>query len=146
MAGRYCEGKIKMASEKVSRKMVLEIKYVNANNAVIHTENSKLLLDLNCSPKELVTGILAKISLGTGPGFRPNLGWELGFGTPLHDPPRYYVLSIYVVELQSSTNVFAHLAIYLSVNLPVRPLCVLCHIRDKHHEDSIGSKLGFSWE
>ena len=47
------EGKIKMASEKVSRKMVLEIKYVNANNAVIHTENSKLLLDLNCSPKEL---------------------------------------------------------------------------------------------
>ena len=53
MAGRYCEGKIKMASEKVSRKMVLEIKYVNANNAVIHTENSKLLLDLNCSPKEL---------------------------------------------------------------------------------------------
>ena len=50
MAGRYCEEKIKMASEKVSRKMVLEIKYVNA---VIHTENSKLLLDLNCSPKEL---------------------------------------------------------------------------------------------
>ena len=42
-----------MASEKVSRKMVLEIRYVNANNAVIHTEN-------------LVTGILAKISLGTG--------------------------------------------------------------------------------
>ena len=39
-----------MASEKVSRKMVLEIKYVNA---VIHTENSKLLLGLNCSPKEL---------------------------------------------------------------------------------------------
>ena len=47
MAGR---GKIEMASEKVSRKMVLEIKYVYA---VIHTENSKLLLDLNCSPKEL---------------------------------------------------------------------------------------------
>ena len=50
MAGRYCEGKIKMASEKGSRKMVLEIKYVNA---VIHNENSKRLLDLNCSPKEL---------------------------------------------------------------------------------------------
>ena len=50
MTGRYCEGKIKIASEKVSRTMVLEIKYVNA---VIHTENSKLLLDLNCSPKEL---------------------------------------------------------------------------------------------
>ena len=33
--------------------MVLEIKYVNANNTVIHTENSKLLLDLNCNPKEL---------------------------------------------------------------------------------------------
>ena len=42
-----------MASEKVSRKMVVEIKYVNANNAVIYTENSQLLLDLNCSPKEL---------------------------------------------------------------------------------------------
>ena len=50
MTGRYCEGKIKIASEKVSRTMVLEINYVNA---VIHTENSKLLLDLNCSPKEL---------------------------------------------------------------------------------------------
>ena len=37
------EGKIKMASEKVSRKMVLEIKYVNANNAVIHTENSNFV-------------------------------------------------------------------------------------------------------
>ena len=65
MAARYCEAKIKMASEKVSRKMVLEIKFVNANNTVIHTKNSKLLLDL-------VTGIL---------------GWGLGFGTPLHDPP-----------------------------------------------------------
>ena len=41
--------------------MVLEIKYVNANNAVIHTEN-------------LVTVILAKISLGTGIWY------------PLHDP------------------------------------------------------------
>ena len=48
-----------MASEKVSRKMVLEIKYVNANNAVIHTEN-------------LVTGILAKISLGTGIWYPPS--------------------------------------------------------------------------
>jgi len=79
MAGRYCEGKIKMPSEKVSRKMVLEIKYVNVNNAVIHTENSKLLLDLNCSPKELektvvelVTGILAKINLGTGIWYPPS--------------------------------------------------------------------------
>ena len=59
-----------MASEKVSRKMVLEIKYVNANNAVLHTENSKLLLDLNC---KLVTGILAKISLGTGIWYPPSL-------------------------------------------------------------------------
>ena len=45
-------GKIKMASEEVSRQMVLEIKYVNANNAVIHNENSNLLLDLKCSPKK----------------------------------------------------------------------------------------------
>ena len=50
--------------------MVLEIKYVNANNPVIHTEN-------------LVTGILAKLAWDLG--FGPNLGWELGFGTPLHD-------------------------------------------------------------
>ena len=51
--------------------MVLEIKYVNANNAVIHTEN-------------LVTGILAKLAWDLG--FGPNLVWELGFGTPLLDP------------------------------------------------------------
>ena len=92
MAGRYCEGKIKMASEKVSRKMVLEIKYVNANNAVIHNENSKFLLDLNCSPKELVTGILAKISLGTG------IWAKFRLGTGIWYPPfttfiRYILLS-----------------------------------------------------
>ena len=81
MAGRYCEGKIKMASEKVSRKMVLENKYINANNAVIHNENYKLLLDLNCSPKELVTGILAKISLGTG------IWAKFRLGTVNRNPP-----------------------------------------------------------
>ena len=48
MTGRYCEGKIRIASEKVSRKMVLEIKCVNANNAIIHNENSKNFLDCNC--------------------------------------------------------------------------------------------------
>ena len=57
-----------MASEKVSRKMVLE---VNANNAVIHTEN-------------LVTGILAKISPGTGIWAKFRLG--TGIWYPLHDP------------------------------------------------------------
>ena len=57
MAAKYCEGKIKMALEKVSRKMVLEIKYVNANNAVIHTDNSKLLLDSKINPG---AGIWAK--------------------------------------------------------------------------------------
>ena len=75
MAGRYCEGKIKMASEKVFRKMVLEIKYVNANNAVIHTEN-------------LVTGILAKISLGTGIWAKFRLGtgiWYPPFTTLCSD-------------------------------------------------------------
>ena len=35
MAGRYREGKVKMASEKVSRKMVLEIKYVNAKTRIV---------------------------------------------------------------------------------------------------------------
>ena len=57
-----------MASEKVSRKMVLE---VNANNAVIHTEN-------------LVTGILAKISLGTGIWAKFRLGTGIWY-PPLHD-------------------------------------------------------------
>ena len=60
-----------MASKKVSRKMVLGIKYVNSNNAVIHTENSKL-------------GFWQKLAWELG--FGSNLGWELGFGTPLHDP------------------------------------------------------------
>ena len=63
-----------MASEKVSRKMVLEIKYVNANNAVIHTEN-------------LVTGILAKISLGTG------IWAKFRLGTGIWYPP-FTTLSI----------------------------------------------------
>ena len=40
--------------------MVLEIKYVNA---VIHTENSKLLLDLNCSPKELEKTVITVVEL-----------------------------------------------------------------------------------
>ena len=69
MVGRYCEGKIKMALEKVSRKMVLEIKYVNANNAVIDTENSKLLLD---SKINLGTRIWTKFRLGTGICYPPS--------------------------------------------------------------------------
>ena len=76
MAGRYCEGKIKMALEKVSRKMVLEFKYVKANNAVIHTENAKLLLD---SKINLGTGIWAKFRLGTGiryPPSRPSIKYK----------------------------------------------------------------------
>ena len=48
--------------------MVLEIKYVNANNAVIHTEN-------------LVTGILAKISLG------PGIWAKFRLGTGIWYPP-----------------------------------------------------------
>ena len=35
------------------RIMVIEIKYFSANNTVLHTENCKLQLDLNCSPREL---------------------------------------------------------------------------------------------
>ena len=69
VAGRYCEGKIKVASEKVSRKMVLEIKYVNANKAVIHTENSKLQLDLNCSSKQFGNWDFGKNQPGN---------WDLG--------------------------------------------------------------------
>ena len=53
-----------MASEKISRKIVLEIKYVNAEIK----KNKKI--------KKLAWEL----------GFGPDLGWELGFGTPLHDP------------------------------------------------------------
>ena len=61
-----------MASEKVSRKMVLEIKYVNANNAVIHTENSKLLVTGILAKISLRTGIWAKFRLGTGICYPPS--------------------------------------------------------------------------
>ena len=82
-----------MASEKVSRKMVLEIKYVNANNAVIHTENSKVLLDLNC---KLVTGILAKISLGTGIWAKFRLGTGIWYPP---SRPSYYSSVIFFYSL-----------------------------------------------
>ena len=96
-----------MASEKVSRKMVLEITYVNENNAVTHTENSKLLFDLNCSPKKLEKTVVNSCGIEHSAakrgfffwtiqssctmwnielGFWQKLAWELGFGTPLHDP------------------------------------------------------------
>ena len=84
-----------MASEKVSRKMVLEIKYVNANNAVIHTENSKLLLDLNC---KLVTGILAKISLGTG------IWAKFRLGTGIWYPPSRPSIIVYNMLRQQIIN------------------------------------------
>ena len=51
-----------MASEKISRKMVLEIKYVNAKTPLY-------------TPKTLnfcLTGILAQISLGTGIWYPPS--------------------------------------------------------------------------
>ena len=81
-----------MASEKVSRKMVLEIKYVNANNAVIHTEN-------------LVTGILAKISLGTGIWAKFRLGSGIWYppSRPSYMSPlqlQLYVLTIIRVTLR----------------------------------------------
>ena len=40
-------------SGNVSRTKVIEIKYFSANITVIHTENCKLMLNLNCSPREL---------------------------------------------------------------------------------------------
>ena len=57
--------------------MVLEIKYVNANNAVIHTEN-------------LVTGILAKISLGPGIWAKFRLG--TGIWYPHSRPSQWKVI------------------------------------------------------
>ena len=62
-----------MASEKVSRKMVLEIKSVNANTPLY-------------APKTLNYCWVQKLTWELG--FGPNVGWELGFGTPnpLHGP------------------------------------------------------------
>ena len=100
MAGRYCEGKIEMASEKFSRKMVLEIKYVNANNAVIRNENSKLLLDLNCSPKEL-----EKKTVVNSCGIEHSAA-KRGFSD--HSIELYYVdqfLLIFIKGLVSSTHI-----------------------------------------
>ena len=74
-----------MASEKGSRKMVLDIKYVNANNAVKHTENSKLLLDLNFSPKELEKTVVNSCGMGTGIWAKFRLGTGIWY-PPLHDP------------------------------------------------------------
>lgn len=73
-----------MALEKVSCKMVLEIKYVNANNAVIHTKN-------------LVTGILAKISLGTG------IWAKFRLGTGIWYPP-FMTLNLYVAEISAISS------------------------------------------
>ena len=111
MAGRYCEGKIKMASEKVSRKMVLEIKYINANNAVIHTEN-------------LVTGILAKISLGTG------IWAKFRLGTGIWYPPSRP--SLLLAPLNFKSAFFAPEDFSVS-NLPLQGLtirrsCVCCSV------------------
>ena len=60
--------------------MVLEIKYVNANNAVIPTEN-------------LVTGILAKITLG------PGIWAKFRLGTGIWYPPSRPSLKSYLTAL-----------------------------------------------
>ena len=56
--------------------MVLEIKYVNANDAVIHTENSKLLLDLNGSPKELEKTVVTSCGIEQNSYGYVNKGWK----------------------------------------------------------------------
>ena len=42
----------------MKRTMVIELKYVSSNHAVIHTENCKITLDLNSSPKDMQTTIV----------------------------------------------------------------------------------------
>ena len=74
-----------MASENISRKMVLEIKYVNAKTPLY-------------TPKTLnfcLTGILAKISLGTGIWAKFRLGTGIWYlpSRPSHvdaDTSSYY--------------------------------------------------------
>ena len=54
----HVAGKIKMASN--SRTMIIESKYINTKNAVIHTENCKLSLNLSRSQRELQNMIVEK--------------------------------------------------------------------------------------
>ena len=68
--GRERAGKIKMVSN--SRTLIIEIKFINAKSAAIHTENCQL--SLNCDFNQ---------SLSWELGFGQNLGWELGCGENL---------------------------------------------------------------
>jgi len=54
----HVAGKIKMAAN--SRTMIIEINYINAKNAAIHTGNCKFSLNLSCSPRELQKMIMEK--------------------------------------------------------------------------------------
>ena len=53
-----------MSSSNTKRVMVIEVKYFSANNTVLHSENCKLQLDLNCSPKELQKLIVQHCGIG----------------------------------------------------------------------------------
>ena len=80
--------------------MVLEIKYVNANNAVIHTEN-------------LVTGILAKISLG------PGIWAKFRLGTGIWYPPSRPSQRLVRVKTRTKAFFFEEILINIrSENLP----------------------------
>ena len=54
--------KTNMASSSMSdccrRTMIIELKYVSSNNAIVHTENSKIELDLKRSPTDLQASIV----------------------------------------------------------------------------------------
>ena len=69
-------GEIKLASN--SRTMVIEINYINAKNAVIHTENCKLLLNLSCSPRELQKMIIQNCGVEDSADKRGFAGHALG--------------------------------------------------------------------
>ena len=84
MAGRYCEGKIKMASEKVSRKMVLEIKLRKELQSLARetADGPEGTLSNKCLKLlELMAQSLRKVEnnikdLSSYPGFEVNLNLE----------------------------------------------------------------------
>ena len=100
--------------------MVLEIKYVNANNAVIHTEN-------------LVTGILAKISLG------PGIWAKFRLGTGIWYPPSRpsfctaFVNYAFVSPLNCSTSMLHFFPLKYSVS----PEKVTEMLDNAHHTEAI---------
>ena len=66
----YCSFLYCGSSDINMRIMIIEIKYFSTNNTVLHTENCKLQLDLNCSPRELRRLIVQQCGISDSPAKR----------------------------------------------------------------------------